>query len=230
MSSSNTPRALLSWSSGKDSAWALHVLQQRAEVEIVGLLTAFNEPADRVAMHAVRRELVEAQAEATGLPLIPVWLPSPCSNQAYETAMQHALGAAIDDLAITAVAFGDLFLEDVRAYREEKMAACGLEPLFPLWKLPTDNLAKEMVDGGLKAYLTCIDPRHLETDFAGQLYDHKLLRSLPENIDPCGERGEFHTFAFAGPLFRASISVEVGRIVERDGFVFADVTHNAPGK
>ncbi len=214
---------MLSWSSGKDSAWSLHVLRQRADVEVVGLLTTFNESADRVAMHAVRRELVEAQAYATGLPLIPVWLPWPCPNEAYEVAMQHTLIKAIDELAITAVAFGDLFLQDVRAYRQEKMAACGLKPLFPLWGSPTDELAQEMVDSGLKAYLTCIDPRHLQADFAGLLYDQNLLSALPDSIDPCGERGEFHTFAFAGPMFSDTIAVEVGDVVERDGFVFADV-------
>lgn len=223
MPSEPKTRTLLSWSSGKDSAWALHVLRQHPDVEIVGLLTTFNESADRVAMHAVRRALVEAQANAVRLPLVSVWLPSPCPNAAYEAAMREALNRAVDELAITAVAFGDLFLADVRAYREEKMAACGLEPLFPLWGVPTDELAKAMVDNELGAYLTCIDPRHLGEEFAGRAYDRALLDALPEGVDACGERGEFHTFAFRGPMFSEPISVEVGEVVQRDGFVFADL-------
>ena len=226
MPSKPKTRTLLSWSSGKDSAWALHVLRQQEDVEIVGLLTTLNGAADRVAMHAVRRELVEAQANALALPLLTVALPWPCPNEAYEGAMQSALNGAIRELAITAVAFGDLFLEDVRAYREEKIAACGLEPLFPLWGSPTDELAKTMVENDLRAYLTCIDPRHLGEDFAGRAYDHELLEALPETVDPCGERGEFHTFAYHGPMFSSSISVEVGEVIERGGFVFADIVPN----
>ena len=218
------PPTLLAWSSGKDSAWTLHVLRQRSDLEVVALLTTFNESADRVAMHAVRRELVEAQATATGLPLLPVLLPWPCSNEVYEAAMRRSLESAAANLGATHVAFGDLFLEDVRAYREEKMAQCGFTPVFPIWGSPTDQLAHEMVNGGLKAYITCVDPRHLPREFAGRQYNHDFLQTLPENVDPCGERGEFHTFAFEGPMFSAPIPVDLGPIVERDGFVFADLS------
>lgn len=216
-------RVLLSWSSGKDSAWSLHVLRQQPDIEVVGLLTTFNESVGRVNMHAVRRQLAEAQASATDLPMVSVDLPSPCPNEAYEAAMGRALDRAVSELGITGVAFGDLFLEDVRAYREDKMVQCGLEPLFPLWGLPTNVLAHEMIANGLKAYLTCIDPQHLELEFVGRLYDEAFLASLPEGVDPCGERGEFHSFAFAGPMFDSPIDVRVGEVIERDGFVFADV-------
>ena len=217
------PRALVSWSSGKDSAWALHALRQQTSVEVVGLLTTFNEAADRVAMHAVRRELVTAQAEAVGLPLVSVELPWPCPNAAYEAAMQRALDEAMTAIGFSAVAFGDLFLEDVRDYRVRKMAACGLEPLFPIWHQATDVLAREMVDGGLRAYLTCVDPKQLDGHFVGRAFDHALLNCLPNSVDPCGARGEFHTFVVDGPMFANPIDVGVGRTVERGGFVFADI-------
>ena len=216
-------RTLLSWSSGKDSAWSLYALRQRPDVEVVGLLTTFNESADRVAMHAVRRQLVEAQASTADLPLVSVGLPWPCPNEAYEAALEQALSKAVADLGITAVAFGDLFLEDVRAYREDRMAQWGLDPIFPIWGLPTDQLSRQMVDNGLKAYLTCVDPRTLAREFAGRLYDHSFLTALPETVDACGENGEFHTFAFDGPMYKHPIHVDVGIVVERDGFVFADV-------
>ena len=215
---------LLSWSSGKDCAWTLHRLRESTDVEVVGLLTTFNESADRVAMHAVRRELVERQAAALGLPLWPVFLPWPCTNAVYEHRMASAIAAA-RRRGVTHMAFGDLFLEDVRDYRIGQLAGSGIEPLFPLWGSPTatPSLAREMIDGGLRAVLTCVDPRQCPVGFVGRPFDHSLLADLPSEVDPCGERGEFHTFCFDGPMFRESIVVEVGEIVERDGFCFADV-------
>jgi len=218
------PRALVSWSSGKDSAWMLHVLRQQAEVEIVGLVTTFNEAFNRVAMHAVRRELVDAQAREAGLPLWPVQLPWPCTNAMYEERMRALIESARAQ-GVTAFAFGDLFLEDIRAYRERQLAGTGMTPLFPIWssEKETSNLAREMQAGGLQAVLTCIDPRHLTPDFAGRHFDEALLADLPATVDPCGERGEFHTFCYAGPMFKNPISIALGERVERDGFVFADV-------
>jgi uncharacterized protein (TIGR00290 family) len=221
------PRTLLAWSSGKDSAWALHVLRQRGEVEVVGLLTTLNQAFDRVAMHAVRAELLRAQAEAAGLPLTEVPLPWPCSNAEYEAAMAAALAAARRD-GVTAVAFGDLFLEDIRRYREERMAETGLQPLFPLWGEPTGALARRMIDGGLRARLTCVDPRQLAPSFAGREFDAALLAELPPSVDPCGERGEFHSFAYAGPMFARPVGLRNGEVVERDGFVFADLLLGGP--
>ena len=216
------PKALLAWSSGKDSAWSLHVLRAQGEVEVVGLLTTINAAFDRVAMHAVRRALLDAQAEATGLPLWPVPIPSPCSNADYEAAMSAAFDRARTE-KIAAVAFGDLFLEDIRRYRETQMQPTGLRPLFPLWGRPTAPLAAEMVAGGLRARLTCIDPKALEARFAGREFDAALLAELPASVDPCGERGEFHTFAHDGPMFRWPIAIRGGEVVTRDGFVFADL-------
>ena len=215
---------LLSWSSGKDCDWTLHRLQQSRDFELVGLLTTFNESADRVAMHAVRRELVERQAAAVGLPLWPVFLPWPCANAVYEQRMASAIAAA-RQRGVSHMAFGDLFLEDVRNYRIFQLAGSGIEPLFPLWGSPTATpaLAREMIDGGMRAVLTCVDPRQCPAGFVGRPYDHALLAELPAEVDPCGERGEFHTFCFDGPMFHESIAVDVGEIVERDGFCFADV-------
>lgn len=215
-------RVLLSWSSGKDSAWSLHALNQDPDVRVEALLTTFNEAADRVAMHAVRRELVRRQADAAGLPLWEAALPSPCTNEQYEDVMRGVMARATD-AGLTHVAFGDLFLEDIRRYREERLAGTGLDPLFPLWERPTRELAATMLEGGLEAILTCIDPRHLDRSFAGRRYDESLIRDLPAAVDPCGERGEFHTFCHAGPMFSAPIDVTPGIVVERDGFVFADV-------
>lgn len=216
------PRALLSWSSGKDAAWALHALRQGGEVEVVGLLTTLNAAFDRVAMHAVRAALLEAQAEAAGLPLWKVPLPWPCPNEAYEALMAQACARAVAE-GIEAMAFGDLFLEDVRDYRVQKLAGTGLRPLFPLWGRETAALARDMVDGGLRAALTCVDPRVLDASFAGRDFDARLLAELPASVDPCGERGEFHTFAWDGPMFSRAVAVRRGEVVERDGFVFADL-------
>lgn len=220
---SSRPRALLSWSSGKDAAWALHVLRQAGEVEVAGLLTTLNAEFDRVAMHAVRRTLLEAQAASTGLPLLQVPLPWPCSNAEYEAAMGRALAEARERWGITHIAFGDLFLEEVRAYRERQLAGTGMTPLFPLWGRPTRALAQEMVAGGLEARLTCVDPKRLPASLAGRAFDAALLQDLPPDVDPCGEAGEFHTFAHAGPMFSHPISVTLGEVVTRDGFVFADL-------
>ncbi|MFL5306899.1 MAG: ATP-binding protein [Polyangia bacterium] len=215
-------KTLLAWSSGKDSAWSLHVLRAAGEAEVVGLLTTINEAFDRVAMHAVRTELLRAQAAAAGLPLWTVPIPWPCSNAQYEAAMAAALERARRD-GIEAVAFGDLFLEDIRRYREERMAPTGLKPLFPLWGRPTAPLAREMIAGGLRARLTCVDPRNLDARFAGRDFDAALLAELPATVDPCGERGEFHTFAYEGPMFAGPIAIRSGEVVTRDGFVFADL-------
>ena len=215
-------RILLSWSSGKDSAWALNVLRQGSAYEIAGLLTTFNQAADRVAMHGVRRSLVERQAVAARLPLWSVPLPWPCSNEQYESLMSETCGRAVAE-GIEGVAFGDLFLEDVRAYRIRQMSGTGLEPLFPLWGIPTDSLAREMVSSGLKAILTCVDTRKLDREFAGRHFDGELLSSLPGGIDPCGENGEFHSFVYAGPMFRSEVLFVPGEKVVRDYFAFADL-------
>jgi uncharacterized protein (TIGR00290 family) len=217
-------RVLLSWSTGKDSAWTLHELRRTPDVDVVGLLTTYNQAFDRVAMHAVRLALLEAQAEAAGVPLLAVPLPWPCSNEAYEEVMRGALAEARARFQPTHVAFGDLYLEDVRRYREERMADTGLELLFPLWGTPTRPLAAEMIRGGLRAFVTCVDPRRLPADMAGRAFDQAFLDALPADVDPCAEAGEFHTFAWAGPMFAHPIPVAVGEILERDGFVFADLT------
>jgi uncharacterized protein (TIGR00290 family) len=215
------PRAWLAWSSGKDSAWALRVVRQSAEFEVVALLTTVNQKYSRVAMHAVRESLVEMQAAAAGLPLIKVPIPSPCTNEIYELAMGAAMARARAE-GVLHVVFGDLFLEDIRAYREKQLAGCGMTPVFPLWLRNTRQLAEEMIAHGLSAYLTCVDPRKLDRSFAGRRFDPDLLRELPPEVDPCGENGEFHTFANGGPMFEQTIPVTAGEIVERDGFVFAD--------
>ncbi len=216
------PKAWVSWSTGKDSAWALHVVRQRGELEIVALLTTVNRVHGRVAMHAVREALLEAQAAAAGLPLVSVPLPSPCPNAVYEQAMREAMDRARAE-GVTHIVFGDLFLEDIRRYREQQLATCGMIPVFPLWGLDTRRLAREMIASGLTAWLTCVDPKKFDAAFAGARFDAKLLADLPEGVDPCGENGEFHTFADGGPMFRAPIAVLAGEVVERDGFVFADL-------
>jgi len=212
---------LLSWSSGKDSAWALHVLRKQG-VKIAGLLTTLNAEFNRVAMHGVRQELLQAQARAAGLPLWEVPLPWPCSNEQYEALMSQAMGRARRE-GIQTVAFGDLFLEDIRAYREQKMALVGMKCQFPLWGINTRALAHEMIAGGLRAKLVCVDTKQLDVRFAGREYDAVLLDELPPGVDPCGERGEFHTFAWAGPMFGTPLSLKSGETVVRDGFAFADV-------
>jgi uncharacterized protein (TIGR00290 family) len=215
-------KAWLAWSSGKDSAWALHTVGQESQFDVVALLTTINHTHGRVAMHAVRENLLEIQAAATGLPLVKVPIPSPCSNEVYEQAMSVALARAKAE-GIEHIIFGDLFLEDIRAYREERLKQCGMTPVFPLWGKDTRQLAKDMIVGGLSAFLTCVDPRHLDRSFAGRRFAASLIADLPRRVDPCGENGEFHTFANTGPMFSAEIPVTVGEIVDRDGFVFADL-------
>jgi uncharacterized protein (TIGR00290 family) len=215
-------KLILSWSSGKDSAWSLHVLRQRPDVEIAGLLTTFNEAFDRVAMHAVRRDLVEKQSEAVGIPLWSVPLPWPCSNEEYEKRLGEFCREAVAQ-GVEAIAFGDLYLRDVRTYREKQLDGTGLTPVFPLWEIPTGALAREMIGAGVEAKLTCVDPRAVSASFAGRDFDAQLLGDLPQSADPCGENGEFHTFVYNGPMFRHPIPVTLGEIVERDGFVYADL-------
>ena len=214
-------RVLLSWSSGKDSAWALYVLRQQPGIDLIGLLTTLNTEFQRVAMHGTRRAVLEAQAEAAQLPLWVVPLPWPCSNAIYEQLMREACDRAIRE-QVDAIAFGDLFLPDIRAYRETQLKPTGLEPLFPLWEIPTDFLAREMIAGGLRAKLVCVDKKQLPGSFAGRDFDAALLNDLPPEIDPCGERGEFHTCVNDGPMFAVPVNLEAGEIVDRDGFVYAD--------
>lgn len=216
-------KILLSWSSGKDSAWSLHVLRQRQEYEIAGLLTTINSAFDRVAMHSSRRSLVEMQAAAAGLPLIAVPLPWPCSNEEYERAMKTVCDQAVAE-GVQGIAFGDLFLETSGLIANGNCRNTGLEPLFPLWKIPTDVLARDMIRGGLRARLVCVDPRKLAPEFAGREFDDQLLRDFPAGVDPCGENGEFHSFVYAGPMFRRPIPIQSGEHVQRDGFCFADLT------
>jgi uncharacterized protein (TIGR00290 family) len=215
-------KILLSWSSGKDCAWALHVLRQQGQYEIAGLMTTMNSAFDRVAMHSTRRSLLEMQAEAAGLPLITAPLPWPCSNVEYESAMKQLCDGALAQ-GISAIAFGDLFLTEVRAYRERQMQGTGLEPLFPIWNCPTHELAREMVRAGLRARLVCVDPKQLSADFIGRDFDQRFLDELPASVDPCGENGEFHSFAYAGPMFSRELAIVTGEKVERDGFWFCDV-------
>jgi uncharacterized protein (TIGR00290 family) len=215
-------KTLLSWSSGKDSAWTLEVLQRREDVELLGLFTTINEAADRVAMHAVRRRLVELQAEAAGLPVDFIPLPHPCSNDQYEAAM-GGYRARARERGAEYFAYGDLSLEDVRRWREATMRDSGIEPIFPLWGNDTRALAGIMIDAGLRARITCIDPRRMPAELAGRDFDRKLLAELPDDVDPCGENGEFHTFAYQGPMFRRRIDVQTGETAERDAFVFTDL-------
>jgi len=216
-------RTLLSWSSGKDSAWTLHTLRQQGTYDVVGVLTTVNSAFDRVAMHGTRASVLRAQAAAAGLPLIEVPLPWPCSNQQYEAVMRDACAAAVAE-GIEAMAFGDLYLEDVRRYREERLAGSRITPVFPLWGRDTTVLVREMLDSGLRARLTCVDTAKLPAAFAGRELDTSLLAELPPGTDPCAENGEFHTCAYAGPMFAKPISLVPGVMEQRDGFAFADFT------
>lgn len=215
-------RVALSWSSGKDSAWSLKLLKQNPDIEIVALITTLNQEFDRVAMHAVRRELLELQAASAGLPLWTVPLPWPCSNEQYEERMRALCTRAVNE-GVQAIAFGDLYLADIRAYREKQLAGTGLAPIFPVWQIPTRELAEEMIDAGVRAKLTCIDPKCLPREFAARDFDRALLADLPASVDPCGENGEFHTFVYDGPMFRQPIPVQSGEVAEREGFIFADM-------
>jgi uncharacterized protein (TIGR00290 family) len=216
-------KILLSWSSGKDSAWALHKLNLQYPGAVQALLTTVNEAVDRVAMHAVRRDVLEAQAQAAGLPLVVVPIPHPCPNEIYEERMRAAVTDAVQ-AGFTHVAFGDLFLEDVRRYRVERLAGTGLEPLFPVWGLPTAGLAEEMLSGGLRARVACVDTRILEASFVGRDFDRSLLSDFPPGVDPCGENGEFHTCVYAGPMFRKALHLEPGEVVTREPFVWRELT------
>lgn len=217
------PKALISWSSGKDSAWALHCVRRAGELDVVGALTTITAPFDRVSMHGVRREILEAQLRAAGLPLLPVSIPFPCPNETYEARMGEAMAAA-RTMGVTRIVFGDLFLEDIRAYREEKLRGSAIAPVFPLWQMPTDRLAHEMIAGGLQARVVTLDPNKVPRALAGASFDENLLAALPAGVDPCAENGEFHTCVTGGPMFSKALETEVGEVVERDGFVFADLT------
>jgi len=212
----------MSWSSGKDSTFALHVAREKLGLHVVGLLTTINSTADRVAMHAVRRTLLDQQAAALDLPVHAVELPWPCPNTVYEQQMAAAVQAA-REAGVTHMIFGDLFLEDVRAYRQAMLAGTGIEPVFPLWNRPTDALAGDMLESGIRAIITCVDPTQAPSDLVGRWWDEQLLAQLPASVDPCGERGEFHTFVVDGPGFTEALDVTIGDIVHRDGFAFADV-------
>jgi uncharacterized protein (TIGR00290 family) len=216
------PKALIAWSSGKDSAWALHETRRNGEYEIVGAVTTVTETFNRVSMHGVRTEVLMAQLQAARLPATVVPIPYPCPNDIYEARMVEALARA-KAAGVTHVIFGDLFLEDVRRYREEKLAGTGIAPVFPLWGRPTDALAREMIDAGLKTYLVCVDLKQLPKGFAGREFDRALLAELPPGADPCGERGEFHSCVTAGPMFAQALAARVGEVVERDGFAYADL-------
>jgi uncharacterized protein (TIGR00290 family) len=220
------PKAWVAWSSGKDSAWALHLARAEGKFEICGLLTTVTEPFDRVSMHGVREELLARQADALRLPVHRVGIPFPCPNEVYEAAMGRALARAREE-DVSHLVFGDLFLEDIRAYRESRMRGTGITPVFPLWGRPTRPLAEEMISGGLRATIVCLDPKSLPPEFAGRTFDDRLLSELPAGVDPCGERGEFHTFVTDGPMLQNPIEVEPGPVVERDGFVFADLVERA---
>lgn len=220
-------KILLSWSSGKDSAWTLQVLNRTHPGAVAALLTTVNEAVDRVAMHGVRREVLEAQAAAAGLPLRVVPIPHPCPNELYETQMAAAVAQAVAD-GFTHVAFGDLYLQDVRRYREECLAGSGLEPLFPVWDIPTPQLAQQMIAGELRARLTCVDTHVLDPSFVGREFDTALLRDLPVGIDPCGENGEFHTCVYAGPMFTQPIDLAIGERVSREPFLWCDLLKCTP--
>jgi uncharacterized protein (TIGR00290 family) len=216
------PKALIAWSTGKDSAWALHQARLAGEYEVVGALTTITENFQRVSMHGVRLAVLAAQLKAVNLPLLPVTIPFPCPNEIYEERMGAAVRAAVAT-GIAKIIFGDLFLEDIRAYREEKLRGTGIDAVFPLWKIPTDKLARDMIAGGIKARVVCLDPKKMPVSLAGAWLDEKLLAELPKDVDPCAENGEFHTCVTGGPMFEKNINAKVGEITQREGFVFADL-------
>ena len=222
------PKALISWSSGKDSAFALHETMQAGAFEVVGALTTVTETFGRVSIHGVRQEILQAQCEAAGLPQRIVPIPYPCPNEIYEARMGKAVAQAVAD-GVTHMIFGDLFLADIRAYREQKLAGTGITPIFPLWERPTPALAKAMIASGLEAHIATVDLKKLSAEFAGRRFDAKLLADLPGDVDPCGENGEFHTCVVAGPMFSRRLDVATGECVERDGYAYCDLalTENA---
>ena len=216
----------MSWSSGKDSAWALHELRNAGNYEVIGLLTTLNDSAERVTTHAVRQKIVVEQAQQLGLPLYTVLLPQPCSNAVYEARIHAKLKRICDVSDIVGVAFGDLLIEDIRVYREKQFHSIGLQSIFPLWNRPTETLAIEMINNGIRAIITCVDLQQLDKSFVGREFNQSFLDDLPDNVDPCGENGEYHTCVFSGPMFRNDIDIEIGKIVHQDGFVFADLDFN----
>jgi len=215
-------QTLVSWSSGKDCAWALHSLRQQSEVDVVGLFSTVNQEFERVAMHAVRNELVRQQAKSLGLPIQLIPIPYPCDDSAYGDIMKAFITQAKKQ-GVECIAFGDLFLESVRKYREDNLAGTGITPIFPLWGIPTEKLSREMVNSGLRAKVTCIDPKQLSADFSGRDYDESFLQDLPPHVDPCGENGEFHSFVYDGPMFEKKLSIHTGETLSRDGLVFTDL-------
>ena len=216
------PKALIAWSSGKDSAWALHEARRAGGFDIVGALTTVTDTFARVSMHGVREELLRAQLAAAGLPALIVRIPYPCPNEIYEREMAAAIADA-RARGVTHIIFGDLYLEDVRAYRERQLAGSGITPVFPLWQRPTEQLARDMIAGGLETYLATVDLNKLPASFAGRKFDAGLLADFPPGIDPCGENGEFHSCVVAGPMLARKIPIMVGDTVERDGFAYADL-------
>ena len=220
-------KTLISWSSGKDSAWMLHKLRDSSEVDVVGIFSTVNETSERVAMHGVRIDLLKLQAQRLGLPVHIIDIPYPCSNAEYEAKMGRFVATAQED-QVCQFAFGDLFLADVRQYRVDQLAKTAIKPIFPLWETPTDRLAHEMIENGLRAVVSCVDPKQMPREFVGRWFDHDFLEELPSHVDPCGENGEFHSFVFDGPMFESAIDISVGEIVERDGFVFADLQKVEP--
>jgi uncharacterized protein (TIGR00290 family) len=219
-------KTLMSWSSGKDSAWALYQLQSNPDIDLRGLFCTVNSEFQRVAMHAVRIDLLKQQAEHIGLPLQIIEIPYPCSNEQYEEIMARFVAGSKDE-NIKHYAFGDLFLEDVRRYREENLNGTGINPVFPIWGIPTNQLAHEMVASGLRAVITCLNPKQLPEEFIGREYNQEFLNDLPDGVDPCGENGEFHSFVYAGPMFRNPMQIALGEVVHRDGFVFIDVSEKS---
>jgi uncharacterized protein (TIGR00290 family) len=222
------PRVVVSWSTGKDAAWTLQELRRAGEVDVVGLFTSIVEEFGRVSMHGVRTELARAQAAAAGLPLAESEMPWPCSNEIYQRVTLEALARLREEWGVTHLAFGDLFLADVRAYREQLLAPTGLIPIFPLWGRDTRQLAAQMVAGGVRAHVVCLDPARLDASVAGRVIDAGFLAALPANVDPCGERGEFHTFVSDGPMFMHRVAVEPGIVTQREGFVYADLVPPTP--
>jgi uncharacterized protein (TIGR00290 family) len=215
-------RTLLSWSSGKDSAWALHLLRQDPGIDLLGLFTVMNEKFDRVSVHSTRRELLQRQADAVGLPLQTINLPDPCTNEQCDTIMREFVMESAAQ-GVQCMAFGDLFLEDVRKYREDQVSGTGIDPVFPMWGIPTRKLAEQMLSAGLDAYVSSVDLKKLPARFAGKKWSRELISELPQDVDPCGENGEIHTIAVGGPMFRRPISITVGETVERNGFAYADI-------
>jgi uncharacterized protein (TIGR00290 family) len=215
-------KTLLSWSSGKDSAWALYLLQQNPRIEVLGLFTVMNQKYNRVSMHATRLEMLKLQANAVGLPLQTINLPDPCTNEQYDAAMRHFVMESASN-RIECMAFGDLFLEDIRRYRERQLNGIGIEPIFPLWEIPTSELADQMLSAGIEAYVSSVDLKRLPSHFAGRKWSRGLLKEFPQDCDPCGENGEIHTVVVGGPMFTKSIPIKIGEIVERNGFAYADI-------